>query len=161
MSAFLKTAHLLALGVWLGSVVFFSFVAAPTLFGALGRETAGRAVSAIFPRYYAIGGGCGAVALVSGLLLGVLQGAWGRSFTAALVLVAIMTGLVAYAGWILLPQASQARQERARSPEGTAGHEAAEAHFAALHRLSVLLNGAVLVLGIAAFALATAQRLPR
>ncbi|HEV8700511.1 MAG TPA: DUF4149 domain-containing protein, partial [Candidatus Polarisedimenticolia bacterium] len=49
MSALLRTAHLLALGIWVGSVVFFSFFTAPTLFGALPRDMAGRAVSAIFP----------------------------------------------------------------------------------------------------------------
>lgn len=161
MAAVLKFVHLLALGLWLGSVVFFSFVAAPTLFGALGRETAGRAVSAIFPRYYALGGACGALALLSGLLLGAKQAAWGRLLLIELVILALTTGIVVYAGGALLPRAAQARQELAQAPEGAAGHDEARARFAVLHRRSVLLNGAVLILGVAAFALAVAQRPPR
>lgn len=44
-----------ALGVWLGSIVFFSFVAAPALFSELGSERAGEAVNVVFPRYYVFG----------------------------------------------------------------------------------------------------------
>jgi glycerol-3-phosphate acyltransferase PlsY len=35
MRSFAKTIHVLALGLWFGSAVFFSFVVAPALFGAL------------------------------------------------------------------------------------------------------------------------------
>jgi len=44
-----------ALGAWLGSIVFFSFVAAPALFAELGSERAGEAVNVVFPRYYVFG----------------------------------------------------------------------------------------------------------
>ncbi|MCG1002733.1 MULTISPECIES: DUF4149 domain-containing protein [Halobacterium] len=53
-----------ALGAWLGSIVFFSFVAAPALFDELGEERAGDAVNVVFPRYYSFGIWMGAVALV-------------------------------------------------------------------------------------------------
>lgn len=53
-----------ALGLWLGSIVFFSFVAAPALFDELGEERAGDAVNVVFPRYYSFGLWMGAVALV-------------------------------------------------------------------------------------------------
>ena len=62
MTALLRFVHLLALGLWIGSIVFFSLVTAPGLFGALPRDQAGQAVSAIFPRYYAFGAACGLTA---------------------------------------------------------------------------------------------------
>jgi len=53
-----------ALGVRLGSIVFFSFVAAPTTFDVLGDD-AGRVVNAIFPKYYVFGAGLGVVAFLA------------------------------------------------------------------------------------------------
>ncbi|MGH7316078.1 MAG: DUF4149 domain-containing protein, partial [Candidatus Rokuibacteriota bacterium] len=41
--------------VWLGVMAFFAGVVAPAAFAALDREAAGRFVSAVFPRYYAVG----------------------------------------------------------------------------------------------------------
>jgi putative copper export protein len=160
MTALLRFVHLLALGLWVGSVVFFSFVVAPALFGALPRDLAGRAVSAIFPRYYAFGGACGLVAILSGLLIGARQVSWGRLLVVETVLLVVMTGLVAYSGCVVLPRAAHARALLA-GPEGAPGFAEAETRFASLHRLSVLLNGAVLLLGLAAFALAAVQPAPR
>ena len=160
MPALLRLIHLLALGLWVGSVVFFSLIVAPTLFGALGREAAGRAVSAIFPRYYAFGGACGVLALSSGLLMGARQAAWGRLLMIELVLVALMTGIVVYSGRVVLPQASRARATLGET-QGTPAHDEAQANFDALHRRSVLLNGTILLLGLAAFSLAVVQRAPR
>ncbi|CQH53456.1 DUF4149 family protein [Halobacterium hubeiense] len=54
-----------ALGMWLGSIVFFSFVAAPALFDELGEERAGDAVNVVFPRYYSFGIWMGAIVLVA------------------------------------------------------------------------------------------------
>lgn len=157
MTALLKVVHLLALGLWVGSVVFFSFVAAPALFGALPRDMAGRAVAAIFPRYYALGGACGALALLSGLLLGARQAAWGRLLIAELLFLALMTGIVVYAGRVVLPQAGRARLALP-SLEGTPAYDRAKARFDALHRRSVLLNGTVLVLGVVSIALVALQK---
>jgi uncharacterized membrane protein len=157
MTALLRTVHLLALGIWIGSVVFFSFFTAPTLFGALPRDMAGRAVSAIFPRYYALGGACGALALLSGLLLGLRQPAFGRLLAGELVLIGLMTGIVVYAGRVVLPQAAQVRLALP-ALEGTPAFEDARARFDALHRRSVLLNGSVLILGIASTALCALQK---
>jgi len=157
VTALLRTVHLLALGTWVGSVVFFSFFTAPTLFGALPRDMAGRAVSAIFPRYYALGAACGAVALLTGLLLGARQPAFGRLLACEIVLLGLMTGIVAYAGCVVLPEAAQARLALP-AIEGTPAYDGAKARFDSLHRLSVLLNGAMLILGVASTALFALQR---
>ena len=157
MTALLRFVHLLSLGIWVGSVVFFSFVTAPALFGALPRDMAGRAVSAIFPRYYALGGACGALALLTGLLLGARQPAWGRLLAAELVLLALMTGIVVYAGRVVLPEAGRARLALP-SLEGTPAYDDAKARFDSLHRRSVLLNGTVLILGVVSIALVALQK---
>ena len=47
--------HLLALVCWLGSIIFFSFFAAPAVFKALERPQAGDVIGAIFPRNYGLG----------------------------------------------------------------------------------------------------------
>jgi uncharacterized membrane protein len=158
--ALLRFVHLLALGLWIGSVVFFSLVAAPALFGALPRDVAARSVSAIFPRYYAFGAACGITALLSGLLLGARQASWGRLLVLDLALLALMTGIVLYAGRVVLPRASEARAAVAASRD-TPAFGAAQARFDVLHRRSVLLNGTVLLLGVVAFAVAAVQRPPR
>ena len=139
--------HLSALAAWLGALAFFSFVVAPTLFGSLPREDAGRAVSAIFPRYYMFGATCGAVALAARGGLCLLRGAWSGAAGIQMIALALMLVLTLYAGTVVLPRAAQARVALADAP---AGDLAAQERFRALHRRSVLLNGAVLLLGLTA-----------
>ncbi len=159
MRAFLRCIHLLALGLWIGSVVFVSLVAAPALFGALPRDLAGRAVSVLFPRYYLFGAACGLAALVSGLLLAGRPAHRGRGFFVELAAVALMTGIVLYSGRVVLPRASEARAALLAA-QGTPELDAAQDRFDALHRRSVLLNGTVLILGVVAFSLAAVRRPP-
>lgn len=56
-----------AVGVWLGTVVFFSFVVAPRVFGVLERDRAGDVVNEIFPTYYVFGAALGVVAFAAGV----------------------------------------------------------------------------------------------
>ncbi len=49
--------------LWVGIMALFAGVVAPAAFGTLDREAAGRLVSALFPRYYAVGATLGGVAL--------------------------------------------------------------------------------------------------
>jgi len=64
MASALRFVYFVALAVWVGEIVFFSFVVAPALFGVLGAERAAPVLATIFPRYYAIG------AVAAGLALG-------------------------------------------------------------------------------------------
>ena len=152
MTATLRFVHLLGLVVWIGGVVFFSFVTAPTLFGSLPRDLAGRAVSAIFPRYYLLGFIAGTLSLLSALVLGLRAGAWPRALVAELALLLLMLGLSLFAGQVVLPEAYALRLSLP-GLEGTPAHAAVKAEFDRLHRRSVLLNGTVLILGLGAVAL--------
>ncbi|HEU4401336.1 MAG TPA: DUF4149 domain-containing protein [Candidatus Polarisedimenticolia bacterium] len=149
--ATLRFLHLLALSVWIGAIVFFSFVTAPSLFGALPRDLAGRATAAIFPRYYLLGGICGLLALTTGVVLGALAGFRGL-LLAELALLAVMSGLTFYAGRVILPRAARLRLDLA-SLQGTPDYDAAKTRFDLLHRRSVGLNGAVLLLGLGTIAI--------
>jgi hypothetical protein len=120
--------YLLAIGwaVWLGSVIFFSFVLAPTAFAALGRDGAAPLMRMIFPRYYLVG-------LVSGgtMLLGAL--AMGADLRITIPIV-IGLALVGYARQVITPAVNEARN---RSDDD---------RFARLHALSVRLNMVVLAI---------------
>lgn len=156
MTATLRFVHLLGLVIWIGGVVFFSFVTAPALFGSLPREMAGRAVSAIFPRYYLVGWVGGTLSLFAALGLGLRAGAWPRALVAEIVLILLMLGLSLFAGQVILPQAYALRLSLP-GLEGTPGHDVAKARFDRLHRRSVLLNGAVLLLGIGTVAIVSTR----
>ena len=61
----IRFIHLSSLVVWIGSIVFFSFIAAPCIFKALPRETAGDVVGEIFPKYWLVGYICSIAALLT------------------------------------------------------------------------------------------------
>jgi hypothetical protein len=138
-----------ALGVWLGAVVFFSFVVAPGVFGALPRETAGQVVGSLFSAYYALGGGAGVVALAAAMALRRWAGGSAR-WTAIGTMLAAMVLATAYAGGVVHPQA-RALRAGLHQPDATPATQAA---FDRLHALAVGLNGGVLLAGCAVVALA-------
>ena len=146
MTATLRIVHLLALAIWVGSMVFL-FVTAQALFTALPREVAGRATAAIFPRYYFLGGACAAAAILSSALIGWRAGSWGRVLTIEIVLLLVMGGMTIFAGQVILPEAAALRLSLP-ALEGAPAFDAAKARFASLHGRSMLLNASVLLLGL-------------
>ncbi|UPV99760.1 DUF4149 domain-containing protein [Halorussus gelatinilyticus] len=112
-----------SLGVWLGSIVFFSLVGAPTTFDVLGDD-AGRVVNAIFPKYYSFGAILGLVAVAAALVVGV--GPYDGVLLAALPLVGVALNL--YARQVLIPKMDRAGDDG----------------FAKYHKQSVALNGATI-----------------
>lgn len=158
MPATLRFLHLTGLVVWIGGIVFFSFVTAPTLFGVLPRDVAGRVTAAIFPRYYLLGITAGLLALVSSAVGGFLRPrSWTRLLTGELLLLLLMLVLTLYAWKGILPEAARLRIALHASGAGqestapvTADHEAMAARFQVLHRRSVAVNGITLLLGAGA-----------
>src|SRR5271169_3023087 len=139
------TIYLAALGCWLGGIVFFSFFTAPAVFTVLPRHEAGQLISAIFPRYYLLGYIVGTISLVLAIYFTAVRGprVWWGGTTVAL---AIALGITFYAGTVILPRADALRAVT-EDPNPDA---ARKAEFDNLHRMSVILNGAVLILNIAA-----------
>jgi len=137
--------YLAALGCWLGGIVFFSFFTAPAVFTVLPRPEAGQLISTIFPRYYMLGYVVGTISLLLVIYLTVARGPriwWGATALA----LAIGLGITFYAGTIILPRADALRTVT----EEPNPDPARKAEFDNLHRLSVILNGTVLLLNVAA-----------
>jgi hypothetical protein len=147
--------YLIAIACWLGGIVFFSFFTAPVIFTQLPIAEAGKVVHTIFPRYYALGYVAGTIALALAIYFTAVRDSrlwWGLS-VAALVLA---LGLTFYAGAVVRPRVDAIRgvsEEQNPDP-------ARKAEFDHLHHLSVYLNGAVLLLNLAALA-AAAEALTR
>ena len=135
-----------AIVCWLGVMAFFGAVIAPAAFSTLDRDTAGRFVSAVFPRYYAVGAALGGLALLALLVRLLLRddrsGGW-----VSLLLVALMLASTLYAWLVVLPAAHAAR-EALRQAAPAAGAVSTEGlAFTRLHRLSSLLNGVSMLAG--------------
>jgi hypothetical protein len=143
MLGLVKWLYLMALIVWIGEVIFFSFVAAPSLFRTFPVPEAGRAVGAIFPIYYRVGYACGIVVLLASFVF--LGGAAARLWWGVhTCLAAIMLAATLYAGLVVLPRATVLRPEI----HAVAVPPEVKAEFDRLHALAVQLNGLVLLCGI-------------
>jgi TctA family transporter len=128
----LNAVLLIVIGVWLGAMVFFASVVAPTIFGTLEVREAGHVIRRVFPRYYLFGLICLSGAVLASLFVPIAV-PW---ITVTLV---ILLGITAYARQIWMPQVNAARDamlahDETHSPE-----------FERLHRRSVQLNTAEMV----------------
>jgi hypothetical protein len=112
-----------ALGVWLGSMLFFSFLGAPTVFDVLGDD-AGQVVNAIFPKYYVFGVALGGLAALAAVAAG-LSTEFDSNRLGLLALAGIGAANAAYARWVLVPKIDRAGEDA----------------FAQYHKQSVALNG--------------------
>jgi len=144
----LKVLTISSVSIWLGAMAFFSIFVAPAAFTVLDRESAGRLVTTVFPRYYLFGAVLGVMGLVG--VAGQFFGSRGRQAPwGTLALLLLMLGLTLYAILVLEPQIQSTRLAL-RSAGIVPGSAAPEAQaFALLHRLSVILNGATLLAGLA------------
>ena len=136
-----------AIVCWLGVMAFFGAVIAPAAFTTLDREAAGRFVSAVFPRYYAVGAALGGLALLALLVRLLLRddrsGGW-----VSLLLVALMLASTLYAWLVVLPAAHAAREALHQTGAATGAVSIESLAFTRLHRLSSVLNGVSLLAGI-------------
>ncbi len=171
-----RTLHVLAVGLWFGAGVFFSFAAAPILFATFegfaeqgppswlplpadltkqqGTRLAGAAVGPIFPWYYALQGLCGVVAV--GTAWGWTKTASGDRLSRIRFAVLAMALALVLAGWPLVVKVSELRTARYAADETVA--RAADAAFGPWHGASLTLNLVTLVL--VGIGLALAARLP-
>lgn len=145
--------YLLALVCWLGGMIFFSIFTAPVVFGVLPISEAGKVVAGIFPRYYILGYVAGIIGVILASYFALARAPrlwWGL---AALALV-VALALTLYAGAVVRPQVDRLRTVA----EEANPDPARKAEFQRLHRLSVSINGAVMLLNVLAL-LSTAAAL--
>ena len=142
--------YLLSLVCWLGGMVFFSALVAPVVFKVLPIAEAGKLQAVLFPRYYLLGYICGVIGLIGAIYLCATRTprVWWAMAAVALL---IALGLTVYAGAVVRPRVDAIRTvSEEANPD-----PARRAEFDRFHHLSVLLNGAVMLLDVGAL-LATA-----
>lgn len=143
-TVFVKFTYLMSLAVWVGSMIFFSFIGAPSIFKILEKPMAGRVVGDIFPKYWIIGYICGAIALASLFYL------WkkGSSGTTVIVtLLSIMLCTALYAGLCVGPRARNIKA-RITATENAEEKEDLRKRFSKIHRRSMEMNVTILIMGI-------------
>ena len=119
---------LFLISIWVGSIIFFSAIIAPTVFKALDEKNAGIFLRAFFPKYYIFGIILGLIALISGIKS---MGLMLVSMIVAMILLSIISRL-------MIPVINAARDMGAQG----------ESRFKKLHTLSVFLNILTLVIGL-------------
>ena len=136
--------HLMSLVVWIGSMIFFSFFGAPSIFKVLGRELAGDVVGDIFPKYWLIGYVCSTTALGSLMYLW----RYGKSgFTARIILLAVMMGSTFYTGLYIGSNAAEIKAQM-RTTEDVEKKKELRHRFSKIHRRSMVMNVIILILGV-------------
>jgi hypothetical protein len=143
VNALLRFGYLLALGLWIGEVAFFSFVAAPGIFGVLGAGRAGDVVAVIFPRYYAIGMAAAGTSVATGILLGRRAAAPGL-WTTAVAVLAVGLAATVVAGAVVHPRAQRMRA----AIHAAGGQPGEDPAFRRTHGAAMVLNATALVAGI-------------
>lgn len=155
MSSTLRFIELFALGTWIGSIIFLSFVVAPGAFGVLSnRDQAGLMVGHSLARLHWLGIVAGVIFLAATAL------EWanlsrGPSLTAALVFLMM---LLTYSSQRLVSLPMAALRQDMGSVDKTPPDDPRRQEFDKLHRLSVRIEGAVLLLGVLGFFI-TVQRI--
>lgn len=178
MPLFIKTIHVLALGLWFGSAVFFNLIAAPLLFHKfeslattqsfersvlplppemnkeMGTRLAGAAVSPMFPAFFLLEGVCGFIVAVT---------AWNwcsrdpeSKVHRLRVFLAVIALAIVFGSWPLAQKLGVLRFERYNADPQVAA--LASASFSSLHLYSLLLSLVTVLLVTVLMALAA--RLP-
>jgi hypothetical protein len=135
----LRFLFVCAIGIWLGTVVCFSWVILPTIHRTSAPGDATRLLRRLFPRYYVVGLVCGFVALA---VVSIARTAEAITIPDALRLaLPVAGGLLCTLGahYGLLPRLHAAHD---RDPE----------RYARLHQVSAMLNSTVLALLLLAVA---------
>jgi Domain of unknown function (DUF4149) len=157
--SFLRFLMLLALIVWIGGIVFFAFVEAPTLFSVLpSTRMAGDLVSVSLTKLHWMGLISGIIFLFCSLAYNSLKHARVKPFAASHILFALMLVLTAYSQFGITPRMREirARIESMSNPSIT-WDDKAFTEFSHEHQLSTWTEGTILILGIGVVGL-TARR---
>ena len=150
---FLKFLMLLALIVWIGGIIFFAFVLAPTSFGVLPTtKLAGDVVNATLSKLHWMGLFSGVVFLICSLLYNWQKHVQLRPFALSHVFVGLMLIFTAYSQFRITPRMRELRAEM-QNAANMSPSESSRAEFDRLHVWSTRLEGGVLFLSLGVAAL--------
>jgi len=148
--SFLRFLMLLSLVAWIGGLMFFAFVLAPTAFQVLPTtHLAGNVVGRALGKLHWIAIVSGIVFLASSLLYSRLTEGSAHPFAARNVLICMMLGLTLVSQFWIIPRMDTLRasvSDFAMVPLDNP----ARVQFDALHVWSTRVEGAVLLLGLVA-----------
>ena len=148
---------LLALIVWIGGIIFFAFVLAPTVFSVLPTtKLAGDVVSVALTKLHRLGLISGIVFLGCSLLYNWQKHAQLRISAATHIFVVLMLALTAYSQFSITPRMRELRTEM-QTAENLSPTDSRRVEFDHLHEWSTRLEGGVLFLGLGVVVL-TARR---
>lgn len=164
MTGILRFLQFLALGTWLGGIIFLSFVEAPGVFRILSsREQAGSIVGYSLTRLHYIGIAAAIIYAFASLILAKSPRALVQP---ALLLVGLMLALTLVSEFGVRPRMAVLRAQMdstasvatsvatsvasSASAQPTTPADSARAKFDSLHRVSVQLEGATLLIGLLA-----------
>jgi uncharacterized membrane protein len=154
MNTILRFLEVFALGTWLGGILYLSFAVAPGAFGTLGsRDQAGALVGLVLGRLHVFGVIAGIVYLAAALILARSLSALARPAALAVILMVVLTAL---SQWGISSRMGALRTEMG-SVDRTPVESPLRAEFDRLHKISVRLEGSVLLIGIAALFLSVRE----
>ena len=147
MTNILRFVQVFALGTWVGSIIYLSFVVAPGAFGVLqSRDQAGLMVGYSLARLHYLG----VIAAVLYLLVGLLLAPSLKTFLQpAMIGVVLMLALTLVSQAWVTPRLVELRTEMV-SVDATPKDNPLRVEFDRLHQTSVRIEVAVLLIGIAA-----------
>jgi len=142
---------LLSLVVWVGGIIFFAFVLAPTVFhpGILpSRQLAGAVVSRSLGILHGMGLACGVVFVITSLIDSQVRSGVAAPFAARNLLVYAMIGLTLISMFAISTRMLALRNEMV-SIDDVPRDDARRVEFNRLHVWSTRLESVVLLLGLA------------
>jgi hypothetical protein len=146
---FLYFLMLLALVVWLGGILFFGTVLAPTLFSTLpSRELAGTVVTRSLAALHWIGIGCGVAFLLASLAHSRMADGSARLMAWRHLLIVAMLALTLVSQYCVSPKMQALRRDMVQI-DSVAPTDARRVEFNQLHRWSTGLEQAILLMGLA------------
>ena len=146
--SFLRFLMLLSLVVWIGGLIFFAFVLAPTAFQVLpDTHLAGNVVGSALGKLHWLAIASGVIFLITSLLYNSLTQGAAHPFAMRHVLIVLMLALTLFSQFWIIP-----RMDTLRASVGNFAsvplNNPARVQFDALHVWSTRVEGAVLLLGL-------------
>ena len=148
--SFLRYLMLLSLVIWIGGLIFFAFVLAPTVFQVLpDTHLAGNVVGRTLGKLHWLAIISGVVFLASSLIYSRMSAGTVQVFAMRHVLIFVMLALTLFSQFWIIP-----RMDTLRASVGDFAavplNSPARVQFDALHAWSTRVEGAVLLLGLVA-----------
>ena len=147
--SFLRYLMLLSLIVWIGGLIFFAFVLAPTAFSVLpSRHLAGTVVGRSLGALHWMGIVSGIIFLASSILYSQLTKGSPHFFAARNVLICLMLALTLISQFGIIPRMDTLRASIGGEIDSVPADNPARMQFDALHVWSTRVEGGVFLLGL-------------